>query len=305
MQKVSILHLITAAKNASPFDVNMAYDAGFDKVMPYTNVTLNEIVTLTQDAMFSRSTSTKQGLSGVQREALFFGGRDVHVALEMQKAAVLSLFTPFEMSTMTDPSGAFTTAAAMLAKIDALLRKSNQLLAQQTIVIFGASGTVGTTAALIAAAQGAQVHLVAHKYVAQTQTYADLLLEKYGFKLQVVDGINDAAKTLLLNSADIAICAAVAGVRVLETSHFVQSKSLKIIADVNAVAPSGAAGVEVMSDGGLISDTKVAGIGALMIGQLKYKTQQKLLQNMLASDVPVHLDFNNAFEVARDILSAN
>ena len=305
MQKVSILHLITAAKNASPFDVNMAYDAGFDKIMPYTNVALDEVVALTQDAMFSRSTSTKQGLSGVQREALFFGGRDIHVALEMQKAAVLSLFTPFEMSTMTDPSGAFTTAAAMLAKIDALLRKSNQSLAQQTIVIFGASGTVGTTAALIAAAQGAQVHLVAHKNVAQTQTYADLLLEKYGFKLQVVDGIKDAAKTLLLNSADIAICAAAAGVRVLETLHFAQSKSLKIIADVNAVAPSGAAGVAVLSDGGLISDTKVAGIGALMIGQLKYKTQQKLLQNMLASDVPVHLDFNNAFEVARDILSAN
>ena len=149
------------------------------------------------------------------------------------------------------------------------------------------------------------MYLVAHKNVEQTQTYADLLLEKYGFKLQVVDGINDAAKTLVLNNADIAICAAVAGVRVLETSHFVHSRNLKIIADVNVVAPSGAAGVEVMSDGGLINDTKVAGIGALMIGQLKYKTQQKLLQNMLASDVPVHLDFNNAFEVARDILSAN
>ena len=299
MQKVSILHLITAAKNASPFDVNMAYDAGFDKITPYTNVTLDDVVALTQDAMFSRSPS------GIKREALFFGGRDIHVALEMQKAAALSMFTPFEMSTMTDPSGAFTTAAAMIAKINALLSKSNESLTQQIIAIFGASGTVGTTAALISAAQGAQVHLVAHKNMAQTQAYADLLLEKYGFKLQVVDGINDAAKTLALNSADIAICAAVAGMRVLETSHFAQSKSLKIIADVNAVAPSGAAGVEVMSDGGLISDTKIAAIGALMIGQLKYKTQQKLLQNMLASDVPVHLDFNNAFEVARDILSAN
>ena len=299
MQKVSILHLITTAKNVSPFDVNMAYDAGFDKIMPYTNVSLDDVVALTQDAMFSRSPS------GIKREALFFGGRDIHVALEMQKAAALSMFTPFEMSTMTDPSGAFTTAAAMIAKIDTLLRQSNESLTQQTIALFGASGTVGTTAALIAAAQGAQVHLVAHKNVTQTQAYADLLLEKYGFKLQVVDGINDAAKTLALNSADIAICAAVAGMRVLETSHFAQSKSLKIIADVNAVAPSGAAGVEVMSDGGLISDTKIAAIGALMIGQLKYKTQQKLLQNMLASDVPVHLDFNNAFEVARDILSAN
>ena len=298
MQKVSILHLITSAKNVSPFDVNMAYDAGFDKIMPYTNVAFDEVVALTQDAMFSRSPS------GVKREALFFGGRDIHTALDMQKAAVLSMFTPFEMSTMTDPSGAFTTAAAMIAKIDAQLRQSNQLLAQQTIAIFGASGTVGTTAALIAAAHGAQVQMVAHKEFAQTQAYADTLLEKYGFSLQVVDGTTDAAKIIILNSATVAICAAVAGMRVLENAHFAQSKTLKIIADVNAVAPSGAAGVDVMSDGGIITDTAIVGFGALMIGQLKYKTQQKLLQNMLASDVPVHLDFNNAFEVARDMLNA-
>ena len=297
MQKVSILHLITAAKNASPFDVNMAYDAGFDKIMPYTNVALNEVEALTQDAMFSRSPS------GIKREALFFGGRDIHVALEMQKTAVMSMFTPFEISTMTDPSGAFTTAAAMIAKIDAYFKANNQTLSQQTIAIFGASGTVGSTAALIAAAQGATVHLVAHRDLAQMQAYADSLHEKYGFKLAVVDGTNDAAKTQILNVATVAICAAIAGLRVLDTAHFSQSKTLKIIADVNAVTPSGAAGVEVMSDGALIADTQIAGFGALMIGQLKYKTQQKLLQNMLASDTPLHVDFNDAFEVARDLLA--
>jgi methylene-tetrahydromethanopterin dehydrogenase len=302
MQKVSILHLITAAKNASPFDVNMAYDAGFDKIMPYTNVALNEVEALTQDAMFSRSTSTKQGLSGVQREALFFGGRDIHVALEMQKTAVLSMFTPFEMSTMTDPSGAFTTAAAMIAKIDTHLKLNQQTLAQQTIAIFGASGAVGSAAALILAAQGASVQLVAHKDVPKMKAYASSLHEKYGFNLTVVDGTNDASKTQILNVATVVICAAIAGLRVLETAHFAQSKSLKIIADVNAVAPSGVAGVEVMSDGGLIADSNIHGFGALMIGQLKYKTQQKLLQNMLASDTPLHVDFNDAFEVARDII---
>lgn len=297
MQKVSILHLITSAKNASPFDVNMAYDAGFDKIMPYTNVALNEVEALTQDAMFSRSPS------GIQREALFFGGRDIHVALEMQKASVLSMFTPFEMCTMADPSGAFTTAAAMIAKIDTYLKQTNQILSQQTIAIFGASGTVGSTSALIVAAQGATVQLVAHKDVVQMQAYADTLHKKYGFKLQVVDGTNDAAKTKLLNTATVAICAAVAGLRVLETPHFAQSKALKIIADVNAVAPSGAAGVEVISDGALIAGTQIASFGALKIGQLKYKTQQKLLQNILASDTPMHVDFNDAFEVARDLLA--
>ena len=297
MQKVSILHLISSAKNASPFDVNMAYDAGFDKIMPYTSVLLDEVIALTQDAMFSRSPS------GVKREALFFGGRDIHVALEMQKTAVLSMFTPFEMSTMTDPSGAFTTAAAMLAKIDAHLTQNNQTLAQQTIAIFGASGTVGSTAALIAASLNANVQLVAHKDVPQMQAYADMLHEKYGFNLAVIDGTNDAAKVSVLNSATVAICAAIAGIRVLESTHFTESKSLKIIADVNAVAPSGVAGIEVMSDGKLINATQIAGFGALMIGQLKYKTQQKLLQNILAAEHPIHVDFNDAFEVARELLA--
>ena len=297
MQKVSILHLITAAKNASPFDVNMAYDAGFDKIMPYTNVALDEVAALTQDAIFSRSPS------GVKLEALFIGGRDIHLALTMQQAAKSAMFTPFEMSTFADPSGAFTTAAAMLAKIDTLLKKNKQTLAAQTIAIFGASGTVGSTAALIAASLGANVQLVAHKELAQMQEYAADLQATYGVSLQVVDGDNDAKKTQILQTATVAICAAAAGVRVLEHAHFNASKTLSIVADVNAVAPSGAAGVDVMSDGQLIAGTQIYALGALAIGQLKYKTQQTMLQQMLNIEHPEHLDYNHAFDIAREILS--
>lgn len=293
MQKVSILHLITAAKNASPFDVNMAYDAGFDKIMPYTNVALDEVVGLTQDAIFSRSPS------GVKREALFIGGRDIDLALTMQQAAKNAMFTPFEMSTFADPSGAFTTAAAMLAKVEALLKSNQQALAKQTIAIFGAGGTVGSTAALIAASLGATVQMVAHKEFIKMQEYAADLQTKYGVSLQVVDGSSDAKKTQIMQTATVAICAAAAGVRVLEQSHFNISKTLKIVADVNAVAPSGAAGVDVMSDGQLIADTQIFGLGALAIGQLKYKTQQAMLQQMLEAEHPVHLAYNHAFDTAR------
>ena len=296
MQKVSILHLITAAKNASPFDVNMAFDAGFDKMMPYTHVELAEVEALTQDAMFSRSPS------GIKREALFFGGRDIHLALDMQNVAKNAMFTPFEMSTMADPSGAFTTAAAMLAKIDAQLKRMNETFAQQTIAIFGASGTVGLTTALIAVTQNASVQLVAHKDVASMQTYADTLQARYDVKLQVVDGTSDAAKTAVLSNASVAICAASAGLRVLQAQHFMQSTRLKIMADVNAVAPSGIEGVEVMSDGGRIMASHILGVGALAIGQLKYKTQQQMLQQMLAADAPQHLNYLHAFAVARNLV---
>jgi len=292
MEKVSILHLITAASNASPFDVNMAFDAGFDKIMPYTSVSLDEISALTQDAIFSRSPS------GVKREAIFFGGRDVGLAIDMQNAAKEAMFPPFAVSTMTDPSGAFTTSGALLAKINQHLAPSHDALAKQSIAIFGASGTVGSTSALIAAAQGAHVKLVAHSTVDAMQAHADMLEEKYGYKFEVVAGNDDATKTEVLQSATVAITAGPVGVCVLKAAHYKNSKSLKVMADVNAVAPAGIEGVDAQNDGSAIEGSKILGVGALAIGQLKYVTQQKLLQQMLLGEKPVHLDYNHAFNIA-------
>ena len=38
-EKKHILHFVTPLKNVSPFDVNMAADAGFDVIVPYTTST--------------------------------------------------------------------------------------------------------------------------------------------------------------------------------------------------------------------------------------------------------------------------
>ena len=43
MEKPHILHLFTPMAQASPFDVNMAYDAGYDAVVPYTGVALDQV----------------------------------------------------------------------------------------------------------------------------------------------------------------------------------------------------------------------------------------------------------------------
>ena len=49
-----ILHMVTPLKHISPFDINMAVDAGFDAVVPYTDTTIEEVTGLVQDAIFSR-----------------------------------------------------------------------------------------------------------------------------------------------------------------------------------------------------------------------------------------------------------
>ena len=52
MTKKNILHMISPQENVSPFDVNMACDAGYDLVIPYTNVNLTDVKALVQDAIF-------------------------------------------------------------------------------------------------------------------------------------------------------------------------------------------------------------------------------------------------------------
>ena len=297
MEKVSILHLITAAKNASPFDVNMAFDAGFDKIMPYTNVALSEVAGLTQDAIFSRSPS------GVKREGIFIGGRDIDLAMQMLNAAKNAMFAPFACSVFADPSGAFTTAAAMIAKVEYHLKQQfNEDLTGKTLNVFGATGPVGGCAAIIAALQGAKVQLVAHHSIADTEQKADVWNPQYGVNMQVISGCSDAAKQEVLANSEIVVCAAAAGVEVISAVLLKNAPQLKIIADVNAVPPLGAQGVGVSDDGVQIANTQVFGIGALAIGQLKYNTQHQLLKQMLSADKPQVLEFMAAFNLARELL---
>jgi len=298
MEKVSILHLITAARNASPFDVNMAFDAGFDKIMPYTQVEMKEVAGLVQDAIFSRSPS------GIKREGIFIGGRDIDMAMDMLDAARKAMVPPFAISVFADPSGAFTTAGAMLAKVEQQLQKhfggaTGQVLAGQKIAIFGATGPVAGCAAVIAARCGAEVRLAAHRSVQDVQAKAAAYNSRYSIDIGYVDGTSETLKEKILHESNVALCAAAAGVQVITLAQMAGSPALKVVADVNAVPPAGAEGVEVTADGVEIDGTNAYGIGALAIGRVKYETQHALLKQMLASDGPVYLDFMAAFEAAR------
>ena len=294
VEKPYVLHFITPAKNASPFDVNMAYDAGYDAIAQYTNVQLNEVTGLVQDAIFSR------GPRGVWRTGMLIGGRDVDLAMDMLETAKKSMVPPFEISVFADPSGAFTTSAAMMARVEQLLTKYyGGTLQGRKVSIFGATGPVGGCTAVIASKYGATVEMVAHRALSDVVEKAEAYNKRYGTNIQCVDGSTDELKTKILATSDVALCCAAAGVRVLTIDQMKTSKTLKVVADVNAVPPTGAEGVGVMADGVLIEGTQIYGIGALAIGNIKYQTQQRLFKKMLEGQSHVYIDFITAFELAR------
>ena len=84
------------------------------------------------------------------------------------------------------------------------------------------------------------------------------------------------------------------------------AKKLKVAGDVNAVPPLGIEGVELMDFGTpLIHATDsdgAVGVGALSVGNIKYKLQNNLLKLLLETEEPVYLDFRVAFSKARSIL---
>ena len=289
-----ILHMLSPQKHISPFDANMAADAGYKVIVPYINVTLEDVTALTQDAIFSRPPN-----DGV-RTGLFIGGKDALLSLDMMEAAKKALVPPFGLSTFADPAGSFTTAAAMVACVERVLRlKFGRTWKDTRVAVFGATGVVGFAASIIAAIEGAKVKLVAHRGVERVVKSAAVSKERFGVDLEPAPGETEEQKIAIISDAQVIFVAAAAGVRVITAENKQQAKDLLVIADVNAVPPPGVEGMELFMDGAPLPGCDALGVGPLAIGDIKYKTEAGLFKRMLASPEPVHFDFRDAFQLAR------
>jgi methylene-tetrahydromethanopterin dehydrogenase len=302
MERPHILHMFTPGRQMSPFDVNMAADAGYQIIVPYCEVGLEGITGLTQDAIFSR------GPKGAARTGIFIGGRDAALAADMLQRAEAAMFEPFVVSLMADPSGAYTTAAAMVACTEAALQRHfGQGLAGLRVLVLGGTGPVGRIAGVLAAQAGGLVRLSSRAGSAAAETAARDTGTRFGVALHGVSGADRAAVRASLADADVLLACAAAGVQVVSADDLVSARQLKVAADVNAVPPEGIAGVGVMDDARdaarTLAATNAFGIGALAIGNVKYQTQHRLLVRMCRAEKAVVLGFTEAFAVAREFLA--
>jgi methylene-tetrahydromethanopterin dehydrogenase len=289
-----ILHMLTPLGHMSPFDLNMALDAGFDAAIPYTNVTLAEVTSLVQDAIFSRPPKI------AVKTGVFFGGRQAIMALDMLETAKKALVPPFGISFFADPAGSFTTAAAMVACVEKLLReKKGRQLKGVRVAVFGATGVVGFSAAVIAALQGADVTLVGYDGIKRVSDGAAEIKARFDVEVRAADGSDENKKSGILSVSEIALCAGRAGVQILSRAQLEAAKELLIAADVNAVPPPGIEGLDMMASE--VNSHGTLGVGPLAIGNIKYKTEFGLFKKMIEATKPVSLDFRDAFTLAREL----
>ena len=300
-EKRSVLHMLDPMPHVSPFDINMAVDAGFEQIFPYNNVQLEQVNGLVQDAIFSR------GPAGVKRTGIFIGGRDIGVALSMLEVAQKAMVPPFEVSVLADPSGAFTTAAALVACVEKQLKThhGDELKGAQAVV-FGGTGPVGIATGVIASLAGADVTIVDPFNIDVALGKAQEYNARCGATLVGTYASSDADKARLLSQADIVFCTAKAGIQVLNASVLSDATQLKVAGDVNAVPPLGIEGIKRSHNGEpllhAVNSPGAVGIGALAVGDIKYKLQNALLASLLATETPLYLDFRAAFERARKLV---
>jgi methylene-tetrahydromethanopterin dehydrogenase len=298
MERPYILHMFTPGRQMSPFDINMAADAGYQIIVPYCEVRLDDIAGLTQDTIFSR------GPKGAARTGIFIGGRDAILAADMLERSKAAMMKPFVVSLMADPSGAYTTSAAMVARVEAaLLRTRPQGLAGQRVLIVGGTGPVGRIAGVIAAQAGADVSLSSRGGIDAAEQAARATGQRFGVTLHGAPGGQRAQLRSALADADVVLACAATGVQVISAEDLGFATRLKVAADLNAVPPEGIAGVGVMDDGKPLPGTQAVGVGALAIGNVKYQTQHRLLVQMRNAEKAVTLGFAEAFATARAIVA--
>ena len=298
MAKPKILHMLDPRANVSPFDVNMAVDAGYEVVVPYSGVAAEDVAGLVQDAIFSRPPGR------YKETGVFIGGHDVNLAADMLERAGSAMVPPFEVAVLADPNGAYTTSAALVALLEKHLHARNGVgLEGRSVQILG-GGPVGLCTAVLVAREGGRPRLV--RLTEMTPAKAEPVerfAHRYGVEIPWTTGSDDAEKHAALESAEVAVCCAKAGVQVLSAELLARCGKLVVAADVNAVPPSGIEGLEVTGDGAELSSGAL-GIGALAIGGVKYGVQRGLLERMMSTDRAVVLDFPDAFDLARDMVSA-
>jgi methylene-tetrahydromethanopterin dehydrogenase len=277
----------------------MAYDVGYKAVIPYENVTPEDAKTIVLDALLSR------GPKAVKHTVFLIGGKNAEKAEEVFEAVKDSMFPPFKTSIIIDPAGAYTTAAAMVAKVEnALVASKLGELKDKTCAILG-TGSVGQIAAVLLAKMGCDV-MIASLNPKRTdgkehaEGIAKLLAKDHGVQVQGIFAPTSADKIEILKKADVIICAGIRGVRIIDKEMLNEVKHMKVLVDINVVPPFGVEGIELKDDMREIAPGIFA-IGALAVGDLKHKLEKEILREARSNGKEIY-NYNLALPLARKLL---
>jgi len=300
----TILYFMDTDEFASPFDINMAYDAGFDVVVPLSKVKASTAQKLTQDIFFSR------GPEGANYTAIMIGGSDVPEAEKIFGTVQKAMFPPFLVPVFADPRGGYTTAAAAVVKVVQAFRDKNQGMEGKKVAVLGC-GPVGRNAAMMLAKLGCETTIVetapskagfSIKGAQDVADQANKLAKLDTNPVKAAYAETDEVKLEVLGNVDAIIAMGPPGIELVSEAVLKQSKA-KVLCDTNAVKPFGIPGMKPSWDrkkNELKQDA--VSIGSLALGQLKRDSEAALLKAAKDAKNKVVYGWEKAFEKASELL---
>ena len=281
-------------KHASPFDILTTIDVFPEiTILKYENVTVEDAEKIVYDTMFPR------GPEGAKYTKVFINGRDFKLANEILERIKKCMFSPFKLSVIIDPRGAYTTASAAVAKTLALsLSKGFGDLENKTVAVLAGTGPVGQTAARLFAAEKANVIVTSRDFQRSSSLAAKINEELKDERARGVEAKTPEEVGKAVEQVEVILSAGAAGILLLPLNILKEyGKNCKIVADINAIPPLGVEGLDSKVEGEEFLP-KIFGIGAFAIGKLKNAVEVELIKNAMEEPKGI-FDYKIAYDIAK------
>ncbi|HZK18860.1 MAG TPA: NADP-dependent methylenetetrahydromethanopterin/methylenetetrahydrofolate dehydrogenase [Clostridia bacterium] len=282
MKKI-LLHLEGDPKPSS-FDQIAAYDSGVDRIIAYGGVAPEEVEGLVYGAMFTR------GGDDLKNSAVFIGGSNVVEAEVLFEKVKKTVFDPFKVSAMFDANGSNTTAAAAVVKI---VKAVGDPKGKKAVVLAG-TGPVGSRAAVMLAGEGCDTYITSRK-LAKAEEVCARLKEVFDVEVTPLEVNDDESCKKALEGAQVAFTTGKLGIVLLKKDIWASLPELKVLADVNAVDPTGIEGIKLFDDG-KEREGKIC-FGAIGIGNLKMKVHKGSVARLFEKNNLI-LDVEEIYSIA-------
>ena len=282
-----LLYQFDTDTTASVFDSVVAYDGGADQVTGIGNVNPQNVLAMVDGCIYTRAPKEKQFT------AIFVGGSSLTEGQAVFDAIKKRFFSNFRVSVMFDSNGSNTTAAAAVANIVKTCDVSGK-----KAVILGGTGPVGQRAAALLSLEKADVFITSRSLEKAEQISA-VINDRFDTNVKALPGgTNDERVTSILG-ASIVMATGASGVVLLNKKDWIESQSIEVVCDANAMPPLGIEGVELNDKAKEIGGKKA--FGAIGFGGLKISVHRECVSRLFHSNDGI-FDAEEIYRIAKEML---
>ena len=282
-----LLYQFDTDTTASVFDSVVAYDGGADHVTGIGNVNPKNVLAMVDGCIYTRAPKDKQFT------AIFVGGSSLTEGQAVFDAIKKRFFSNFRVSVMFDSNGSNTTAAAAVANIVNTCDVSGK-----KVVILGGTGPVGQRAAALLSLEKADVFITSRSIEKAEQISAEIN-KRFDTNVKALPGGTNDERVASISGASIVMATGASGVVLLNKKDWIESESIEVVCDANAMPPLGIEGVELNDKAKEIGGKKA--FGAIGFGGLKISVHRECVSRLFHSNDGI-FDAEEIYRIAKEML---